>query len=82
MWRCGECRWSGSVVNFPGSATTWAAITSRRWLSSLSGTLEEDGHVVVTANGGKVGIEVFRDSREDKKSFDVVITDLGMGSCL
>ena len=26
----GECRWLGSVVNFPGSASAWTAMTSRR----------------------------------------------------
>jgi signal transduction histidine kinase/ActR/RegA family two-component response regulator len=46
-------------------------------LKSLSDTLELDGHVVVTANGGQAGIDAFRAARPDQ-GFDAVITDLGM----
>jgi CheY-like chemotaxis protein/anti-sigma regulatory factor (Ser/Thr protein kinase) len=44
-------------------------------LKSLRDTLEDDGHVVTTANGGEAGIESFSGSKEP---FSVVITDLGM----
>ena len=37
-----------------------------------------DGHQVQTANGGRVGIEAFRDALKAGKPFPVVITDLGM----
>ena len=46
-------------------------------LKSLRDALEGDGHVVVTANGGKEGIEAFQ-SAQDRTQFAVVITDLGM----
>ena len=47
-------------------------------LKSLCDTLELDGHVVVTANGGQAGIDAFRAARVPAEAFDVVITDLGM----
>jgi PAS domain S-box-containing protein len=47
-------------------------------LKSLRDTLEEDGHVIVTANGGAAGIETFRASQSGNEPFSVVITDLGM----
>jgi len=47
-------------------------------IKSLRDTLEEDGHVVVTANGGEAGIETFRSAHQRKEPFSVVITDLGM----
>lgn len=47
-------------------------------IKSLRDTLESDGHVVVTASGGKEGIETFKGSRERGDEFAVVITDLGM----
>jgi len=47
-------------------------------LKSLRDTLETEGHVIVTANGGREGIETFRAARDDEEPFAVVITDLGM----
>ena len=47
-------------------------------LKSLSDALEGDGHTVVTANGGRDGIETFREGHEGAKPFSVVVTDLGM----
>jgi PAS domain S-box-containing protein len=47
-------------------------------INSLLDTLESDGHVVVTANGGREGIEAFKASEERGERFAVVITDLGM----
>jgi signal transduction histidine kinase/CheY-like chemotaxis protein len=47
-------------------------------LKSLCDTLSGDGHAVVTANGGKLGIDAFRDAVKAGKPFDAVITDLGM----
>ena len=47
-------------------------------LKSLCDTLELDGHVVVTANGGQAGIDAFRAPRRADEAFDAVITDLGM----
>jgi len=47
-------------------------------LKSLCDTLELDGHVVVTANGGQAGIDMFRAPHRPGEDFDVVITDLGM----
>jgi nitrogen-specific signal transduction histidine kinase/ActR/RegA family two-component response regulator len=47
-------------------------------IKSLRDTLETDGHWVVTANGGREGIEAFRNAQERGEPFAVVITDLGM----
>jgi CheY-like chemotaxis protein len=47
-------------------------------LKSLSDALEADGHEIVTANGGREGIETFREAHEAKQLFAAVITDLGM----
>jgi CheY-like chemotaxis protein len=47
-------------------------------LKSLSDTLEADGHDVVTANGGRDGIDTFREAHEANKAFSIVVTDLGM----
>jgi signal transduction histidine kinase/CheY-like chemotaxis protein len=47
-------------------------------LKSLRDTLEGDGHVVVTANGGQNGIDTFRTAAQRGESFAAVITDLGM----
>jgi signal transduction histidine kinase/ActR/RegA family two-component response regulator len=47
-------------------------------LKSLRDTLEGDGHKIVTANGGKEGIDVFRASLGSSQTFAVVLTDLGM----
>jgi len=46
-------------------------------LKVLRSALEADGHMVVTANGGQEGIDVFRLAERGKR-FDVVMTDLGM----
>jgi len=47
-------------------------------IKSLRDTLEMDGHSVVTATGGREGIEAFRQAQERGELFAVVITDLGM----
>jgi len=47
-------------------------------IKSLRDTLETDGHLVVTANGGREGIEAFRQAQERHEPFAAVITDLGM----
>jgi PAS domain S-box-containing protein len=47
-------------------------------LKSLRDTLEQDGHVVVVADGGERGIETFRTAHEQGEPFAAVITDLGM----
>jgi DNA-binding NtrC family response regulator len=47
-------------------------------LKSLRDTLEADGHLVITANGGQKGIDAFRAAQEKSESYSVVITDLGM----
>jgi len=45
---------------------------------SLQDTLERDGHVVVTANGGQAAIAAFRAARDKNEPFAAVITELGM----
>jgi PAS domain S-box-containing protein len=47
-------------------------------LKSLRATLEEDGHVVVAANGGQAGIDLFQAAHTGAQPFSVVVTDLGM----
>jgi nitrogen-specific signal transduction histidine kinase/ActR/RegA family two-component response regulator len=48
-------------------------------IKSLRDTLEGDGHLVTTANGGQAGIDAFRATQAAAKDkFDAVITDLGM----
>jgi PAS domain S-box-containing protein len=47
-------------------------------LEACRSVLEQDGHSVVTAEGGEAGIESFSQSGKSAKPFDLVITDLGM----
>ena len=47
-------------------------------LKSLRDALEADGHTIVTANGGRDGIETFREAYESQQKFSAVVTDLGM----
>jgi PAS domain S-box-containing protein len=47
-------------------------------IKSLRDTLEYDGHLVVTADGGQAGIEAFHASQNNGEAFAAVITDLGM----
>ena len=47
-------------------------------LKSLRDTLQADGHVVVTSNGGAAGVRAFREAIASSESFGAVITDLGM----
>jgi CheY-like chemotaxis protein len=44
----------------------------------LRDTLEDDGHLVISANGGQEGIEAFTAAQSGDEPFAVVITDLGM----
>jgi PAS domain S-box-containing protein len=47
-------------------------------LKSLRDSLEADGHTIATANGGRDGIETFREAHESQQTFSAVVTDLGM----
>lgn len=47
-------------------------------LKSLRDALEDDGHLIVSANGGEAGIAMFRAMQTGGKPFAGVITDLGM----
>ena len=47
-------------------------------LKSLRDALEADGHNIVTANGGRDGIDTFREAHESQQFFSAVVTDLGM----
>jgi PAS domain S-box-containing protein len=49
-------------------------------LKSVRETLEQDGHSIVMANGGKQGLELFQASvlSSGESTISVVITDLGM----
>jgi DNA-binding NtrC family response regulator len=48
------------------------------FIKALSDTLREEGHAVVTANGGQAGINAFLAALNEQAPFGVVITDLGM----
>jgi PAS domain S-box-containing protein len=77
-----------TVVDWPADRETIRAVPSHLrilvvdddplLLQSLRDTLETDGHLVVTANGGQAGIDAFRAARQGDGPFAVVITDLGM----
>jgi len=47
-------------------------------LKSLRDALEADGHTIVTASGGREGIDTFREAHENQQIFSAVVTDLGM----
>jgi PAS domain S-box-containing protein len=47
-------------------------------LKSLEDILQADGHNLTVTYGGEAGIQAFRAAHEQRKPFDVVITDLGM----
>jgi PAS domain S-box-containing protein len=47
-------------------------------IKSLRDTLEFDGHLVVTANGGKDGIATFQAAYQTADRFAAIVTDLGM----
>lgn len=47
-------------------------------LKSLGDTLAQDGHSVITAAGGQLGIDALLSAHRMGRSFDVVLTDLGM----
>jgi CheY-like chemotaxis protein len=47
-------------------------------LRSLQDILENDGHLVTCADGGKAGIAEFESAVADGRQFSLVMTDLGM----
>lgn len=47
-------------------------------IETLSEVLRREGHRITTANGGAAGIEAFKNSLQQSRVFDIVITDLGM----
>jgi signal transduction histidine kinase/CheY-like chemotaxis protein len=47
-------------------------------IKSLRTVLEDDGHAVTTAAGGREGIDILRAAAERNERFAAVITDLGM----
>jgi len=47
-------------------------------VKSLRDVLEDDGHRVASADGGRSGIDVFQRELSAGTAFDLVITDLGM----
>ena len=47
-------------------------------LKSLGDTLQDDGHSIAIATGGREGIEVFREAHQEQQTFSAVVTDLGM----
>ncbi len=40
--------------------------------------LELDGHNVVSADGGRAGLDALREAKSSGQPFDVLVTDLGM----
>jgi PAS domain S-box-containing protein len=47
-------------------------------IKSLRDTLEQDGHVISTANHGQAGVDAFSAAKTNGEPFSLVITDLGM----
>jgi signal transduction histidine kinase/ActR/RegA family two-component response regulator len=47
-------------------------------LKAIHDSLEGDGHIVVSANGGQAGIDAFKSAFLRYQPFSAVITDLGM----
>ena len=47
-------------------------------LGSMRHVLSLEGHDIVTAEGGQMGIDKFRAAQTGGQPFDFVITDLGM----
>jgi signal transduction histidine kinase len=47
-------------------------------IESLRSALQDEGHKVTATDGGRAGIEAFRDAQKTGRLFDIVITDLGM----
>jgi CheY-like chemotaxis protein len=66
------------IQKLPGHTSILLVDDDPILLTSLREVLVQDGHLVETANGGRAGIEAFRDAQESGKPFRVVITDLGM----
>jgi CheY-like chemotaxis protein/anti-sigma regulatory factor (Ser/Thr protein kinase) len=67
-----------TVQRLPGRMRILVVDDDPLLINSLRDTLESDGHVVVTANGGKEGIDAFTAAARGRERFAVVITDLGM----
>jgi CheY-like chemotaxis protein len=40
--------------------------------------LQQDGHLITVAHGGREGIEAFTGAASRGENFDIVVTDLGM----
>jgi CheY-like chemotaxis protein len=66
---------AGPSIQVPRGLSILAIDDEPNLLQALRELLMGDGHTVVTAEGGRQGIEQFRNS---PSSFSVVITDLGM----
>ena len=47
-------------------------------LESTRFVLELDGHSVVSADGGRAGIDALREAKSSAQPYDVLVTDLGM----
>lgn len=69
---------SGIIDQIPSQMTILVIDDDPLLLRSLQDTLELDGHVVTTANGGQIGIDIFKGALDTVEPFQVVITDLGM----
>jgi PAS domain S-box-containing protein len=72
----------------PGRTTTSSAVLARLRIllvdddplviKSLRDTLEQDGHVISTADHGQAGVDAFSAAKANGEPFSLVITDLGM----
>ncbi|HEY0747783.1 MAG TPA: ATP-binding protein [Steroidobacteraceae bacterium] len=79
--------YSSSLMSIP--KVSKAALSMRRLrillvdddpvlIKSLQDTLEQDGHLITAAHGGRQGIDAFADATTRGDGFDIVVTDLGM----
>lgn len=69
---------AGVVASAPPRARLLVIDDDPLLLKALRDILETDGHIVATANGGKAGVEAFREAFSRYEPYAAVITDLGM----
>lgn len=76
--RHGPARQTSKLLRpFPGPLAILVIDDDPATLQWIAATLAADGHTIVTAGAGPVGIEHFRD-RLRTRPFDLVLTELGM----
>ncbi|MDB5047162.1 MAG: hybrid sensor histidine kinase/response regulator [Fibrobacteres bacterium] len=70
--------WTEVMTAFPTRLRILIVDDDPLLINSLRDILENDGHLVVAASGGQLGIDTFRAALGRKEPFAIVFTDLGM----